>query len=81
MEELIDDFQKTKLLLEQENSQLKFQVEAQKLDLVSEMELLLKTKEKEQQKIEEDNHNQLVFFEMKVCCVTNVCNFLFTTSF
>ena len=77
MEELISDFQKSKLKLEQENGQLKFQVEAQKLDLVNEMEILLKSKEKEQQTLKEENHNQCVCLEMKVSCVaSNYCQYL-----
>ena len=72
MEELISEFHKTKVKLEQENSHLKFQLEAQKLDLVNEMECLLQSKEKEQIEKQEQSHNQIVFLEMKVCSKTIV---------
>ena len=66
LEELICDFQKSKLQLEQENSGLKFQIESQKLDLLNEMEEIMKNKEEERHQIQEASHKQQVFLEMKV---------------
>lgn len=80
MEDLANSFQKVKIHLEQENSQFKFQLEAQKLDMENELESLLKLKEKEQLEKTEENHSNLLVLEMKVGFRSCMCNTVLVNS-